>query len=306
MVMEIVHIKLNETYHLLPSVLAIGFFDGLHCGHMRLIDQVLKVSEEKSLKKAFMTFDVHPKTVYLKEKTTYLMTMKQKEIILKELGFDYFLIIDFNEEVAKFSPEQFIQNYFINLNVKHVVCGFDFTFGYRAKGRADHLKQLSQHFYDVDIIDEYDMNDQKVSSSCIKEYLHQGEIEKANQMLGRNYSIIGQVIHGRHNGHKIGFPTANVDYGHYVTMKKGVYGVYAYYQNKRYLAMTNIGYNPTLGALNKMSLEVNIFDFNQDIYDQVIKIEFLFRVRDECKFENVDALIKQLKKDKESIICRCD
>ena len=193
----------------------------------------------------------------------------------------------------------FLQNYIINHQIKHVVCGFDFHFGKKGMGDV-HVLQENKSF-DVTVIEEYSEDALKVSSSYIKKLLNEGIIEKANHLLTRFYRVSGQVIYGLQNGRKIGFPTANIDYGHYVVLKKGVYGVYITIKGKQYKGMANIGYNPTVGLIDNLSLEVNIFDFDQDIYGEDVDVDFVFRVRDEKKFKSLNHLKEQLQKDKKHI-----
>ena len=163
-----------------------------------------------------------------------------------------------------------------------------------------HVLQENKSF-DVTVIEEYSEDALKVSSSYIKKLLNEGIIEKANHLLTRFYRVSGQVIYGLQNGRKIGFPTANIDYGHYVVLKKGVYGVYITIKGKQYKGMANIGYNPTVGLIDNLSLEVNIFDFDQDIYGEDVYVDFVFRVRDEKKFKSLNHLKEQLQKDKKHI-----
>ena len=163
-----------------------------------------------------------------------------------------------------------------------------------------HVLQENKSF-DVTVIEEYSEDALKVSSSYIKKLLNEGNIEKANHLLTRFYRVSGQVIYGLQNGRKIGFPTANIDYGHYVVLKKGVYGVYITIKGKQYKGMANIGYNPTVGLIDNLSLEVNIFDFDQDIYSEDVDVDFVFRVRDEKKFKSLNHLKEQLQKDKKHI-----
>lgn len=163
------------------------------------------------------------------------------------------------------------------------------------------FKKYTKENFSVDIIEEYDVDRVKVSSSFIRNKLEEGQLEQANQLLSRPYRISGKVIYGLQNGRKIGFPTANVDAGHYVILKKGVYGVYFYHDGKRYLGMANVGLNPTVGEITKISLEVNVFDFDEDIYGEEVDVDFMFRVRDERKFASLDDLKQQLKRDERFI-----
>ncbi len=297
--MEIIHLSINSQFKVQDAVCALGFFDGVHLGHQQLLKKVDDISKEKGLKKAIMTFSIHPKQILEKRDYAYLMSLSEKIKILKEWKFDYFYIIDFDQEVARLEPDIFLKKYIINHCIKHVVCGFDFHFGNKGKGDISTLANNS--FFDVTVVDEYTENSLKVSSSYIKSLLNDGYIEKANHLLTRPYRVSGEVVYGLQNGRKIGFPTANINYGHYVVLKKGVYGVYLIVHGKRYKGMANIGYNPTVGVIHNLSLEVNIFNFDQNIYGESVDVDFIFRVRDECKFESLNHLKEQLEKDKKHI-----
>lgn len=300
--MEIIHLKKNQSHMLDNSVIAIGYFDGLHLGHMQLIDEVKVISQKTGLKKGIMTFDKHPKVVFGQNDFQYLMSLEEKIKMIEQMSFDYFFIIDFDEEVAHYEPETFISKYIVQNHIQYIVCGFDFHFGNHGKGNGHTLEELSQNNYQVKIIEKYEIDHKKVSSSVIRNYIHSGDIEKANQLLNRPYRITGKVIHGKKNGHKIGFPTANVEVGQYVVLKRGVYAVYIYVKGQCLKGMANIGINPTFGLLNKISLEVHIFDFDEDIYGESVDVDFIFYVRKETHFHTIDELITQLNRDKKDIV----
>lgn len=299
--MKIIKLNKNSVCQTKDCAIAIGYFDGLHLGHMQLLNKVHDICQTNQLKKGFMTFDQHPQVIFGHSDFQYLMSLAEKQKIVEKLGFDYFFIIEFDKEVAKSQPEEFIDQYIVKHHIQHIVCGFDFSFGDKGKGTVETLKKLAQNRYQVDVIRKYEIDHKKVSSSLIREYIHHGEIEKANQLLNRPYRITGKVIHGRKNGHKIGFPTANVEVGKYVILKRGVYAVYIYVHGIRYKGMANIGVNPTFGSLEKISLEVNIFDFDLDIYDEIVDVDFIVYCRNESHYQSIDALIEQLNKDKEHI-----
>ena len=229
------------------------------------------------------------------------MSLQSKIDILEKRGFDYFFIIEFNQDISQYSPTSFLECYLYKNNIEHLVCGFDFHFGKNGQGDTRFLKNIQKENFSVDIIEEYDVDGVKVSSSFIRNKLEEGQLEQANQLLSRPYRISGKVIYGLQNGRKIGFPTANVDAGHYVILKKGVYGVYFYHDGKCYLGMANVGLNPTVGEITKISLEVNVFDFDEDIYGEEVDVDFMFRVRDERKFASLDDLKQQLKRDERFI-----
>ena len=277
--MEIIHLSVDTSMQVYDSVCALGFFDGVHLGHQQLLKEVEHIAKEKGLKKAIMTFSVHPKQILENNDYHYLMSLSEKINILKQWQFDYFYIIDFDQTVANLKPNTFLQNYIINHQIKHVVCGFDFHFGKKGMGDVHALQENKS--FDVTVIEEYSEDALKVSSSYIKKLLNEGNIEKANHLLTRFYRVSGQVIYGLQNGRKIGV---------YITIK-----------GKQYKGMANIGYNPTVGLIDNLSLEVNIFDFDQDIYGEDVDVDFVFRVRDEKKFKSLNHLKEQLQKDKKHI-----
>lgn len=298
--MEVIY--LNDDVKIdTPIVSAIGFFDGLHLGHQKLLDKVCSISQEKGYKKAIMTFNHHPLYVLGKEKEEYYLTSMEDRIALLKDDFDYLLVIDFTKEVASLSYDVFIEKYLIALNIKHVVCGFDFRFGYMNKGDCYILKDYNPALLDVSIVDEVVYEREKVSSTRIRKEIDEGNMEKVKILMGRYYTMTGKVIEGRKLGHSLGFPTANLDYKNYYLPKRGVYAVIVIYDSKKYLGMCNIGYNPTMGSLLKKSVEVNIFDFDKEIYNEEISLVFLDKTRGESQFNSPDELKVQLTHDKNYI-----
>ncbi len=284
-------------------VSAIGFFDGLHIGHHALVDEVFHVAKKRGYKTALMTFDHHPLYVLgYNEKEEWLMSMDDRIELLNDLGMDYLFIIQFDRQVASLSPELFMQKYLFENKIRHVVCGFDFKFGFKNSGNHETLK--NSQLFDVSVIEEVLYDNKKISSSRIREELNSGHIKEVNTLLGRAYSIKGEVIKGRQIGRQIGFPTANISYGQYHLPCFGVYAVKVVIDKNVYYGMCNIGFNPTFSELNKPSLEVHIFDFNEDIYGKEVKVEFYDLIRLEKKFNHKDELIEQLNKDKIDIIKR--
>ncbi|MCD8028241.1 MAG: bifunctional riboflavin kinase/FAD synthetase [Erysipelotrichaceae bacterium] len=298
--MKVIHLDGHRIPIKEHVVSAIGYFDGLHLGHMALVKEALNVSQTKGYKSALMTFDHQPGYIlgYLKEEK-YLSSMLDRKEILEKLGVDYLFIIDFSKDVAKLSPDTFIQKYIANASIEHLVCGFDFRFGYQNQGDASYL--LDYPNLDISIIDEVIYNNEKISSSRIRQCLDQGHIEEANILLGRNYTITGKIIKGRQIGRTIGFATANIEYKNYYLPKRGVYVVKAYIHNQEYMGMCNIGLNPTFSELSHYSLEVNILDFDDDIYGEYLKVEFYDMIRGEKTFDNRQGLIQQLMHDQQYI-----
>ncbi|WP_164121493.1 bifunctional riboflavin kinase/FAD synthetase [Sharpea azabuensis] len=294
--MEVIELELHDLPQLTNEyVVAIGFFDGLHLGHQKLIEEVKRVSKAKGYKSAVMTFDQHPLVVLRGEERRYLTSSRDRNQILQHLGIDTLFVIHFSKEVASLSPEDFINKYIIGLHVAHVVVGFDFHFGDKNSGD---VHSLENHSFKLSIVPPVMYDDQvKVSSTLIKKLLHSGHVRDANRLLTRDYAITGEVIHGKARGRLIGFPTANVAIGKYCYLAKGVYGVEVEVKGQRYKGMANIGMNPTFNDIFEMSLEIYIFDFHQDIYGEEMQVFFKFFERPEERFNDVDDLIKEMQHD---------
>lgn len=277
-----------------PVCAAIGNFDGVHLGHQKLIEE----SKKHGYKSAVLTFYPHP-SVFLKKIPNYpLVTpLEQKTDIISKLGVDYLIVVEFDDELASMSKEEFIDNLKI-MNIKACVCGYDFKFAKHASGNIFDLKEVFE-FYEVK---KYVYDDVRVSTTYIRELLFSGNVCEASKFLGRNYSIRGQVNYGSQNGRVIGFPTANIDYKNYFLPGGGVYFVNVKHDDKLYLGMANIGHNPTFNYVDKSRLEVNIFDFDEDIYDDTVEVIFIERIRSEMKFDGVESLIEQLKTDKKKCL----
>lgn len=300
--MEILYINANEQANIADSCMALGYFDGLHLGHQELLHTVSKIAESKGLKKALMTFDKHPRELIRNEVNPHLSTLDDKIKILESYAFDYLLIVHFDQNFLTLSPQQFIQQYIINFCVKHVVCGFDYRFGYLGVGNVALLQKKYKQQFGVTVVDAQMYKEHKVSSTYIKSLLHQGDVPLANTLLGRKYNITGEVIHGYKRGKKeLGFATANTVSENYVIPKTGVYGVMVQVKSEMYYGMANIGYNPTFGSLDKPSLEVHLFAFDNDIYGEVITVFFEMHLRGEVRFSSKKELIVQLEKDKQMI-----
>lgn len=289
--MKIIHIK-DDDHELIPDPLcaAIGNFDGVHLGHQKLIEEC----KRHGYKSAVLTFYPHP-SVFLKKIPDYklITPIQHKADLFSQMGIDYLIIIEFNEEIAKLSKETFIQ-WMKRLNIKSCVCGYDFTFARKAEGTIMDLAKEFE-FYEVK---KYIFDDVRVSSTYIRELLSLGTIDKVNRMLGRVFSIRGTVIYGTQNGRLLGFPTANVDYKNYYLPANGVYFVTVMLDHIFYYGMCNIGNNPTFNYSFEKKLEVNIFGLDADIYDMQIEVFFHERIRSETAFNFKEELIEQLKRDR--------
>lgn len=302
--MEVLHYNLDECLNIKESIsLAIGYFDGVHTGHLALINKVKEYAKTYNTKSALMTFYPGPLVTLGKVKEEqYLTSPTDRKEILEDLGIDYLIIVNFTKTVSQLSPEDFYAKFIQTLPLKYLVCGFDYHFGIRGSGDAAYLKELAKNDFEVFVQEEVDEDDFKISSTRIRNELKTGNIEKVNHLLSRPYRIQGTVIKGKQIGRTIGFPTANIDFNKYLIPKNGVYGVKVEVNHQTYIGMCNIGYNPTFSALDHPSLEVNIFDFNEDIYNQNVKVYFYCFIRDEVKFNSPQELIAQLETDRNKII----
>lgn len=300
--MKVLYINANEQVDIDDNCMALGYFDGIHLGHQELLHSVSSIAKSNGLKKALMTFDRHPKELIENKVNPYLSTLEEKIKIIQSFGFDYLLIVHFDQNFLTLSPQQFIQQFIITYRAKHVVCGFDYHFGHLGLGDVHLLQKESKQQYEVTVANAQMYNEHKVSSTYIKYLLHQGEVLLANTLLGRKYNITGEVVPGYKRGKKeLGFATANTVYGNYVIPKTGVYGVMVQVKSKMYYGMANIGYNPTFGSLDKPSLEVHLFGFDNDIYGEVITVFFEMHLRREVRFFSKKELVVQLQKDQQKI-----
>lgn len=289
--MQIIRIKNLEPVDMPEDICAaVGNFDGVHLGHQKLIEEC----KRQNMASAVLTFYPHPNT-FIRELPNYelLSPLDLKIRLFEENGLDYLIIVEFSNEIAEVDKDVFI-DFMKKMRIKRVVCGYDFTFGYKALGTT---ATLQENFSTI-VIPKYVMNDVRISTTHIKDLLRDGEIHKAAIYLGRNHIIVGNVTKGNHIGTNIGFPTANVSYKNALLPKNGVYFVSIEVRGNKYYGMANIGYNPTINYSEERKLEVNIFDFTGNLYDEELFIEIIERLRAEKKYESKEALVEQLHRDK--------
>ena len=297
--MKVLHFNLHEKFQQPKEEITacIGYFDGLHLGHQKLINNVLELAEKTHTKTALITFSPDP-WVVLKhlEDIPHITPMKHRIEIGEEMGLDYWIILHFDRELAHLSIEDFHKRVLNCLHLKTLVCGFDYHYGNKGAGDVQSLKK--QDRFQVEVIDEVSSEDKKISSTRIEELLTSGNIEKANIFLGRPYEIRGTIRRGRSQGKKHGFPTANLEMSdHYLPLGGGVYIGEVYVKGKWHQAMINIGHNPTYNFQKEISIEAHILNFDEDIYGEQVRYRFLSFIREECKFSDADVLYKQLDKD---------
>jgi riboflavin kinase/FMN adenylyltransferase len=281
-----------------------GYFDGVHRGHQQVILEAKNHAKEKGICSAVMTFDPHPSVVLgrTKQQTQYITPLTEKIKIIEELGIDYLFIINFTVDFANLLPQEFIDQYVIGLNVKHVVAGFDFTYGRMGKGTMETLPFHSRNQFSYSIVPKFTQDDEKVSSTRIRTLLKEGKTDELLSLLGRFYTTSGIVIHGDKRGRTIGFPTANVGiHEDYIIPPLGVYAVRMKVKSNWHNGVCNIGYKPTFNkeALH-LSVEVHLFNFNEEIYGEEVVIEWHIHLRKEQKFSGIEELVAQIEKDKQN------
>lgn len=283
------------------SIIALGNFDGVHTGHQKLIKQTIKRAKEKNVKASILIFRENTeKTIKGENSNKKLLTSNSyKYEILQSLGIDLIYEIKFDEAFMKLDPEVFLNDFlYKNLKVKGIVVGYDYRFGYKARGDLESLKSFTdKKNISLDIIEAYKKNGKVVSSTLIRSLVENGSVGEAQDLLGRPFAIIGKVSHGKNLGKKMGFPTANImPKKQYILPKYGVYDTDVIIDNKKYKAATSVGNNPTFKN-EGVKIEANILDFNQDVYGKIIRIDFIKRLRDMLVFDNVEDLFEQIKRD---------
>ncbi|MCA9734101.1 MAG: bifunctional riboflavin kinase/FAD synthetase [Deferribacteres bacterium] len=289
------------------NILTIGTFDGVHLGHKYLLDRVNVLSKKHNGVASVVTFDPHPQLVVQKEGLAaikLLTSLDEKVEILGELGIQNLYIIPFDLQFARLSPNEFILTYLKKLiGLVGVVVGHDHGFGNAREGNyTTLLNAFAANSVWTERLGQFTVNNQLVSSSVIRRLLTAGKIAQANELLGYNYSVTKQVIMGNKRGRELGFPTANLNIADSDKLipGTGVYATKCTLNQKTYIGMANIGTRPTFSD-EKTSFEVHLIDFDGDIYNQEIKVEFIIKIRDQIKFNDASDLVKQLKNDKKNI-----
>jgi riboflavin kinase/FMN adenylyltransferase len=296
--------NLNKISTIKNSVVSIGMFDGVHLGHSSVINRVIEIAKEKKSKSIIVTFSNSPASYFSKDKIDLQITNSQEKIdLFNKTELDYLFVIEFNEYIANLIPSAFINEILISLfNVKYIVFGYDNHFG---KNREGTFEYITQNFKEIEaeLIIASKKDKITISSTVIKEKIQNGHIAQANNFLGHKFSLSGIVIPGMKMGRKLGFPTANLAYdiADKILPKNGVYYTIAKVKGKEYPSVTNIGIKPSVQKSNIVSVETHILDYNQSIYDQQITIVFIDRIRDEKKFNHLDDLINQIKRDIEIV-----
>lgn len=299
--MEIIDLNDYEEKKYKTAV-ALGNFDGVHIGHRYLIQKMIEKANKKELKSSVLLFKNHTKNALTKKNNNdfnIITSNDQKISILKDLGVEIVYTLSFNKSTRRLTREEFIEKIIIRkLNSKMVTVGFDYKFGYKAKGDSHYLKEIgSKKDFFVNIINPIYLEENVVSSTIIRELIKTGNVKKANKFLGSSYKIEGIVVEGKKRGRKLGFPTANIKLNNnYILPKLGVYKTNTSLNNKKHSSITNIGYNPTFKD-NKFKIETHILNFNGHIYGKTIEVEFIDFLREDIEFDTIEELINQIEKD---------
>ena len=287
------------------TVLTLGTFDGIHPGHLKIIDKLVDCSKEKGCRNVVITFHPHPRTVLSSgNNVKMLTTQEERKNLLEKHGVENFLTINFTKEFASLTAEEFIYDYLVNgIGVSEIVLGHDHHFGKGRSGNVDLLKIIgAKENFIVTTVDAFYINDEIVSSTKIRNALIDGDLKKANILLGRNYSFSGTVIGGDKRGRELGYPTANIKLSSQEKLLPaiGIYAVRVILNNEKHIGLLSIGKRPTFYNAGEIITEVYIYNFNREIYDEVVTIELVERLRGEEKFNSANDLINQMDKDKEN------
>jgi riboflavin kinase/FMN adenylyltransferase len=287
--------------------LAIGFFDGVHLGHLEVVRQAVALARQHGFVPAVMTFDPHPRVVLGQGEQfhTVLTPLSDKLDLLAEIGIEAAYVIHFDKAFSEVTAEQFVKSFITPLGVKATVVGFDFAFGHRGEGNAEALRLYGNGEIQVQVVSPVYLEGEKVSSTRIRDRLAEGDCDNVTPLLGRPYEIKGVVVHGDARGRLLGFPTANVlPQQPYVIPRLGVYAIYVDVlsatgaSGSRYHGVLNIGYRPTFEAPGGMlKLEAHLFDFEGDLYGRELALTFHRFLRPEKKFESIDQLVAQISSD---------
>ncbi|MCO4292007.1 bifunctional riboflavin kinase/FAD synthetase [Solitalea sp. MAHUQ-68] len=294
--------SLDDFKSLERPVVTLGTFDGVHFGHRKIIQRLLEIARSIDGETVVLTFFPHPRMILHPEANYPKMinTLDEKIELLKNVGIQHLIVIPFTRDFSNLTSSEFIEDILVKkIGTKKLVIGYDHRFGKDREGSFDHLKMYGpQYGFEVEEIPEQDVNDVAVSSTKIREALLKGNVDVADQFLGYNFKLSGKVVKGDQIGRKIGFPTANlyVEENYKLIPSDGIYAVKVHIEDEVHGGMLYIGNRPTINGMTH-NIEVNIFDFNQDIYNQTITLEFIEYLRNDEKFNGLDELTAQLKKD---------
>lgn len=302
---------IDEFKKISNAVVTIGTFDGVHFGHQKIISRLLEVARQKKGESVILTFFPHPRMIlHPEDKAIKLIsTISEKAERLEKLGIDHLILTPFTRDFSNLSPQEYISNILVEkIGTKHIVIGYDHRFGKDREGGLEHLQKYAGDFgFEVEEIPEQDINDVAVSSTKIRNAIQSGDVKTANNFLGYPFHLTGKVIKGDQIGRSLGFPTANlfVEETYKLIPADGIYAVNvevnpSMEENKTFNGMAYIGHRPTINGMTH-NIEVNIFDFDKDIYGDIIRINFVDYIRGDEKFDSLDGLKAQLAKDEKAV-----
>ena len=282
------------------TCLAIGAFDGLHKGHQLIINEAIKEAENNDYPAGVLSFHPHPlKIIPGKTPPPSIVSRRQKISVLEEMGVDYYFEQEFNQDFARLKAKEFINDILVDkIKVSSVVVGDDFRFAHKNEGNVEILSKMGElHGFNANIISQLHASDDRISSTRIRNLLEKGKIDKAANLLGRNYQVCGEVVHGKKRGRKLGFPTANLKLEtNYALPPKGVYAVKVHYKDKEYIGAANLGYSPTFKNENT-TFEVYILDFKEELYGKRLCVDIIEFIRAEKDFTDLEKLKEQMQQD---------
>jgi riboflavin kinase/FMN adenylyltransferase len=286
------------------TIVTIGTFDGVHMGHQKIIKHLVELKKNTGGEIVLFTFSPHPRKVLFPEQTDLklITTTDEKCELLKQFGIDHVLVYPFTKAFSQMNAQDYISDIIAEgLKTKTLVIGYDHRFGSNREGNIDTLKELAPVYgFTVEEIPAQEINQLNISSTRIRKAIDEGDVQTANEFLGYSFFITGTVVKGKQLGRTIGYPTANIfiEDKDKLIPKIGVYAVNVILKGTRYKGMLNVGTNPTTDTDSNIKIEVNIFEFDRDIYGEILKVEFVKRIRDEEKFANLDELKQALANDK--------
>ena len=283
-----------------PFVLTIGNFDGIHKGHQYLLKKLLKQSRHHQGKACVITFTPHPYEILNPERKNFLInSYNEKKTLIENLNIDYFVSLKFTRDFSTKGPETFIKEYLESDYLRGIYLGYDFSFGADKRGSYEVIqKYFLNRPVEISMEDEFCLKGNNVSSTRVRDMIEEGNFTDVTNLLGRSFFVTGVVLKGLGRGKQIGFPTANINVSEKrIFPRLGVYITETSYQDMIYHSITNVGINPTFKNSGKMSIETNIFDFDNEIYGERIEVKFLKRIREEKKFSSVNELVLQISKD---------
>lgn len=294
------HVHSLEDLNLHNAVLTIGVFDGVHRGHREIMRKLVSEARESKSPAVVLTFDPHPSTVLSGREIKCLTTPDERAELLGELGVAFVITQQFTRDLANVSARDYMSALKKSLGLKRLLIGYDFALGKGREGNAPRLAELGREMdYAVEVVPALGDESGVISSTAIRKLIGAGNVSEAAQLLGRYYSLSGPVIHGEGRGKKINFPTANIEYPKQKAIPaNGIYACWAYLGAEKFMAATNIGINPTFTpARVEPSVEAHLLDFDRDIYGEDLRLEFVARIRDEVRFDSVNALVAKIQDD---------